>query len=387
MGSQHISIKGFAARPRHSGFRRLFIWYFLGILALAFIITAGLELLGILLIALSVQYTSIFSHNRFLQYLAVLVLIALPFSALLGACLFFAWRLERKISQPVGELMAAVEKICQQDLNFSIQYQAPNQLGDLCYAFNELRNALQASLEREWRKQEEIRTMIATLSHDLRTPVTIIQGHIEGLARAGAGEKRNQRLERYLPVLEASSQRMSLLLNDILLVSALEDANFTIQPEQVKLEDALACKAQVYALQASTHEITFAYAYQRAIDLPQQVTLDLHRLEQILDNLVENALRYTPAHGTIHLTCTHLQDTLSLALHDSGAGIAPEDLPHVFEKFYQSPLQKGHKGAGLGLYTCKQLIEKMGGTISIQNHPAGGCEVTVVLPTWTQTPI
>ena len=97
-----------------------------------------------------------------------------------------------------NELMRVVEKIRQQDLDFTITYSERNELGDLCYAFNELRHELQESLEREWRKQEEMRTMIAALSHDLRTPVTIIQGHIEGLVRAEAGEKRNHRLERYL---------------------------------------------------------------------------------------------------------------------------------------------------------------------------------------------
>lgn len=135
----------------------------------------------------------------------VLVIIILPFIILLAAIFFFAWLMGRKISQPVEELMLAVEKIRQQDLNFRINYRGNNELGDLCAAFNELRQELQRSLEREWRKQEEMRTTVSALSHDLRTPVTIIQGHIESLARAEAGEKRCQRLERYLPVLEASS--------------------------------------------------------------------------------------------------------------------------------------------------------------------------------------
>lgn len=228
--------------------------------------------------------------------------------------------------------------------------------------------------------------MIATLSHDLRTPVTVIQGHIEGLARTEAGEKRQQRLERYLPVLEASSQRMTRLLNDILLVSSLEEASFVIQLQPVRLAEALERKAAIYRLQAATHGITFSYYYENGHALahgPGPVLLDLHRLEQVLDNLFENALRYTPAHGQISLNCTQLPDRVLFLLRDTGCGIAAADLPHVFEKFYHSharPDEKARKASGLGLYTCKLLVEKHGGTIAIQNHPAGGCEVAFYLP-------
>ena len=385
MGTQHIKIATPKTRSQRSGFRRLFVWYFLGILLTTFILTCILELIGIYLVALSVQGTTIFAHNRPLQIFVVLLLAALPFIALVAAILFFTNLLEHKISQPVGELMQAVEKIRLQDLNFSITYQGRNELGDLCSAFNELRRELQKSLEREWGKQEEMRTMIAALSHDLRTPVTIIQGHVEGLARTEAGEKRNQRLEHYLPVLEASSQRMTRLLNDMLLVVSLEQIGLVIQPECVWLEEEIERKAQVYELQAAAHKIAFVYTYHNLAAQTEQVTIDLHRIEQVLDNLFENALRYTPTHGTISLTCTHNQRerVLSFVLRDTGCGITPKDLPHVFEKFYQGIQQSGGKvrqAAGLGLYTCKLLVEMQGGTITIQNHSAGGCEIAVSMP-------
>lgn len=383
MGTQHISIASPLPRRRRSHFRRLFVWYVLGALATTFIVTCILELVTVFLVALNVQRTTLFTHNLPLQIAVILMLVALPFLVLSAAVLFFARLMGRKISQPVDELMRAVEKIRQQDLDFSIKYRGNNELGDLCFAFNELRRELQKSLEREWGKQEEMRTMIAALSHDLRTPVTIIQGHVEGLARAEAGEKRNQRLERYLPVLEASSQRMTRLLNDMLLVSSLEQASFMIQPQSVQLEEEMERKAHVYTLQAAAHEIEFSYTCHHLAAQTNLVVLDLHRIEQVLDNLFENALRYTPAHGEINLTCTRHARSLSFALRDTGCGIASEDLPHVFEKFYQGSPQSGdkaRKAAGLGLYTCKLLVEKQGGTIAIQNCPAGGCEVAVSVP-------
>lgn len=383
MGYQHISIGRSQPRRGRARFRNLFVWYFFGVLTTTFLVSCILEGIALYEVAMNVQHTRLFTNNLPLQILVVLGLIALPCFILIISILFFAWRMGRRISQPVDELMLAVEKIRQHDLNFSINYNGRDELGDLCSAFNELRRELQESLEREWRKQEEMRTMIAALSHDLRTPVTIIQGHVEGLARAEAGEKRNQRLDRYLPVLEASSQRMTRLLNDMLLVSSLEQAGFIIQPQPVQLDREMERKVEVYKLQASVHEINFSYTYQNLAGQEYPVALDLHHIEQVLDNLFENALRFTPDRGKINLTCTRQDRYLSFVLRDTGRGLAPADLPRVFEKFYQGsprPGEKARKAAGLGLYTCKLLIEKHGGTIAIQNGPMGGCEVAFCLP-------
>lgn len=382
MGTQHTDLKETRLRRRRTSFRRVFVWYCAGILGVTFGITCIIEfLLAIWYIV--AKHTAPIASNISPDTLILWISVSIPFLVLSVAILFFAWRMGRKINQPVNELMRAVEKIRQQDLDFSINYSERNELGDLCYAFNELRRELQESLEREWRKQEEMRTMIAALSHDLRTPVTIIQGHIEGLARAEAGEKRNQRLERYLPVLEASSQRMARLLNDMLLVSALEQTSFIIQPQSVGLEKELARKADVYTLQAAASGIIFRYHLHNPAADPSPVMLDLHRVEQVLDNLFENAVRYTPANGQIDLTCTRHPRSLVFVVRDSGSGIAAEDLPHIWEKFYHGQTSadgKPQKTTGLGLYTCKLLVERLGGTITLRNHPAGGCEVTIYLP-------
>ncbi len=382
MGSQYITLTKARPRQRRPSFQRLFIWYCIGIVVVTFLITGILEVIIVAFIVLDKQWAAIYYHSLPLQNIVLLIALVFPFLVLIVAILFFAWLMGRKISQPVDELMQAVEKIRQQDLDFTITYQGSNELGELCSAFNDLRSELQGSLEREWRKQEEMRTMIAMLSHDLRTPVTVIQGHIEGLTRMKAGEKRQQRLDRYLPVLEASSQRMMRLLNDILLVSSLEEASFVIQPRPVQLAETLENKAAIYQLQAATHDIEFSYSH-NLNNGTELVPLDLHRLEQVLDNLFENAQRSTPAHGQISLNCTQQPDHLLFLLRDTGCGITPADLPHVFEKFYRGQArhsEKARKTTGLGLYTCKLLVEKHGGTIALQNHPTGGCEVTFCLP-------
>ncbi len=388
MGTRHIGITETRLRRRRTSFRRtsfrrIFIWYCAGILGVTFGITCIGEFLLFICFMLAAKQKGFITYDPSLAELRLWLAISVPFVALIVAVLFFAWLMGRKVSQPVNELMQAVEKIRQQNLDFTINYSEHNELGNLCYAFNELRHALQEALEREWQKQEEMRTMVAALSHDLRTPVTIIQGHVEGLVRAEVGEKRNRRLERSLPVLEASSQRMARLLNDMLLVAMLEQTSFIVQPQPILLEEELARKVHIYTLQAAASGITFLYRLHNPATASSPVMLDLHRVEQVLDNLFENAMRYTPANGQICLTCTRDPRYLVFVLRDSGSGISLEDLPHVWEKFYRGQISSGgkpYKTTGLGLYTGKLLVERHGGTITLRNHPAGGCEVTVCLP-------
>src|SRR6185437_12320496 len=190
MGTQRISlirqIRRADPRRQRSSFRRLFVWYCLGMLATTVLITGAIQGIGFLGIVLNAHGKSPLFPDLTTQIIGIALVTVVPLGALIAAVLLFAWLMGRKISQPVHELMRTVEKIRQQDLDFSIQYSANNELGDLCDALNELRHELRESLEREWRRQEEIRTAVATLSHDLRTPVTIIQGHIENLARVEA---------------------------------------------------------------------------------------------------------------------------------------------------------------------------------------------------------
>ena len=368
---------------RRSSFRRLFVWYCGGVLTSSLIVTGTIDAVGFGWIALRAEGRSPLFGDPPAQIAGVALITIVPLCALIAAVLFFAWLMGREIRQPAHELMQAVEKIRRQDLDFSIEYSANNELGDLCNAFNELRRELQASLEREWREQEEMRTQVAALAHDLRTPVTIIQGHIEGIARAPEGEKRSQRLERYLPVLEANSQRMTRMLNDILLTASLEQTSITPELQTVWLEEEFARKARVYQLQATAKGIVFSFSGGAHAAQSFPVCLHSHHVERILDNLFENALGHTPASGEISLSYAYDREALSFVVRDTGGGIATQDLPHVFEKFYRGQAlapKQASRGAGLGLYTCKLLADKFGGTITVQNVSPHGCEVIVRLP-------
>ncbi|WP_244299921.1 HAMP domain-containing sensor histidine kinase [Rubrobacter xylanophilus] len=349
------------------------------------------EVSGYLLLKYPLDNSALSTTQRVALISQVALAALLPVVFLILATLVFAWRLGRRINKPVGELRAAVEKIRNRDLDFSIGYDKPDELGELCRAFEDLRKELQESLTREWRQAEEVREMVAALSHDLRTPVTVIQGHVEGLMRAGE-DKRAQRLERYLRVMEESSHRIMKLLDDIMLVVNLEQTNFSIQPQPTDLTREFARKGAAYGLRASEHGMRFELEPPSGNgERSGEVYIDPHRLEQMLDNLFENALRYTPTGGKVTVAYSWDAGSLCVAVRDTGPGVPEHEVPRIFDKAYRGTNNAADpntkKTLGLGLYISKLLVETQDGEISARNLPEGGLEVTFRLPLRGSAPI
>lgn len=363
----------------HTSIKKLFLLYVLGAVGITALLSLYIEeRLVLYLYAMIQHYNPVYKWKIYLLIgLILLVPPSIFIATLVLAAFLFGRRMVRWYNPPLRELREAVEKIKQQDLNFFINYNAPDELGDLCRAVNELRSKLQISLLREWGREEEAREMVATLSHDLRTPVAILQGHIESLANAGP-EKRVQRLERYLPALEGNVQRLTRLLNDMMMASSLEQSGFTLQPRPVNPEQVLSDKAEAYTLRCAEHNISFRFQAYKLPEMNDKIDLDIHRIEQVLDNLFENALRLTPSGGVITLTWAWNRNALSFSMSDTGPGISTQDLPYIFEKYYSGSGRESEskKSMGLGLYICKTLVESYGGSIAARNLPEGGCEVS-----------
>lgn len=335
---------------------------------------------------LLVQYpthNAAISTSRRLVLGGLLALAALlPVFFLAVSTLAFAALMRRRLGRPIGELQNAVEKVRERDLNFEIRYDEPDELGGLCRSFTELRDELRGSLEREWRQRQELEETVASLSHDLRNPATVIQGHIQSLQRT-AEDRRAERLQRYLPVLGAASRRMSLLLDAILVAVNLRDDASLEGQREVRLSEELARKTQTYELLAGERGVTFSQktAFPAEGD-GETVNLDLEVFERVLDNLFENALRFTPAEGEITVEVFHDGREIEVAVRDSGPGVAPEDLERIFEKGYRGDRNEARGGisSGLGLYISRRLLVQRGGWISLSNRGKGGCEARFTLP-------
>jgi signal transduction histidine kinase len=275
--------------------------------------------------------------------------------------------LARTLTRPLREITAATKKVAKGDLEQQVPIRSKDELGELAASFNQMSADLAQS--RDLRRQ-----MTADIAHELRTPLTVILGHTEALSDGELPPdpktfeiiydetKRLNRLVEDLRTLSLSDAReLHLNLSKTLPGDLLERATAARKPE---------AKAKDVDLQIEISE-----------DMPL-VNVDADRMTQVLVNLLDNALRYTPAGGWIKLSAERSQSGVAISVQDSGPGIPPEDLEHLFERFYRGDKsrQREEGGSGLGLAIAKSLVESQGGQIRVESQPGEGARFIIELP-------
>ncbi len=226
-----------------------------------------------------------------------------------------------------------------------------------------------------FRTAEEIKsTFISIVSHELRTPVTLIKGYASTLRRDDAKWDRDV-VKDSLAVIEDEADRLSRMIDDLLDASRLQAGGLSINRSDVSLPAIAARVAERFAAESKNHKIIAEFPEKFPIILG-----DEHRLEQVLANLVSNSLKYAPG-GEIRITGATRPQQVSVCVSDQGPGIDARDLPHIFERFYRSTSAvKQTKGAGLGLYLARAIVEAHGGRIWVDNKRASGARICFSLP-------
>lgn len=239
--------------------------------------------------------------------------------------------------------------------------------------FNRLSNSfnrMAASLEGVEHRRREL---ITDLTHELRTPLTVVRGYLESLADGSieASPEIYQQLAK-------ETKRLEKLINDLQELSKAEAGYLPIHLQSINLKPLLESLIQKFSEQILEENLILQ------LDAPAQIPLvlaDIDRLEQVLVNLIGNALRYT-ANGSITVRVRTQNNRLGIAVIDTGIGIAPEDLPHVFERFWRSEASKSKysRGTGIGLAISRRLIELQGGNIEVESKLGKGSVFRFFLP-------
>lgn len=219
---------------------------------------------------------------------------------------------------------------------------------------------------------------VSNVSHELRTPMTAIKGYTD-LLHAGAVGPINEDQERFLEIIKNNADRLTALINDLLDISRVETGRVRFEPRLMQIADVIADVVNVLAVQAEEKHQTLAY--QVAAGLPE-IMGDRDRLHQVITNLVGNAIHYTPEGGRVEVRAYAVESAVRVDVADTGIGIAPEDLPHIFERFYRAddPLVQEAAGTGLGLSIVKMFVEMHGGRVWVESEPGRGSTFTFILP-------
>lgn len=312
-----------------------------------------------------------------------LLMAAAPFAYLYGFTVWSGRRLSQRIEEPFDRLIEGAEKIREHDLDFSLgkQRTGVRELNQLLAAFEQMREALRQSLRREWESERERRDMIAAVAHDLGTPLSVIRGHAEVMLEDGG--RRPERALRYAETILGAAERSIALTADLSEAARVERPDFSLSPEPIDLEAAVRAKGREYAFLCRKRGVVFAPELRdlRAEDDRGPLRLDQHRINRVLDNLINNALRYSPEGGTVALKLTIRPGGAEFEVRDDGPGFAEAGGGRIFEKFYRedaarsSAADPGGGHSGLGLFIARTVVRLHGGEIAAQNRSEGGASV------------
>ena len=224
--------------------------------------------------------------------------------------------------------------------------------------------------------QEQREDLLRTMAHDLRIPLTVVQGQAQFLQRLAAQTAdRNSPLVRSTEAIVTNTKRMNVMIQDLVDTIRFESGQLRLEKRPVDL------KSQLSHLLETTADVLEVERVRTKLPegLPP-VEADPHRLERILTNLISNALQYSPPETQVEVSAERRDGELLISVVDRGVGIAPEDLPHIFERFYRTKGTRKAEGLGLGLYITKMLVEAHGGRIWVKSKPGKGSTFSFTLP-------
>ena len=344
-------------RRRNPFFRRMGCFFF------AFAFLAFMGLLGILRFILApfidFQGSPPLERPDFIFPFGVLGFILLVFAVGWGA------RGLRRISRPLDELVDASSKVADGDYSVRVEERGPPEVYSLLRGFNSMAERLQIN-------DQQRRNMLADISHELRTPITVIQGNVEGILD-GLYPADEARLKSIIE----ETQILSRLVDDLRTLALAESGALHLKREPTDLAELIRDTVSNFETQATEKDIQV----RMSLDGAAEIDIDPQRVREVLTNLLLNALRYTPRDGEIHIRSTEAGESVdrnvTISIEDNGPGIEPHVLPHVFERFYKS---SDSGGMGLGLSIAKYLVEAHGGNIWAESELGKGTTISFTLP-------
>lgn len=275
----------------------------------------------------------------------------------------FAGRVLRRTAAPIGDVMEAAGRVAAGDYSVRVEARGSGDVRRLAESFNQMTARLQTD-------EEQRRHLLADIAHELRTPLAVVRGNLEAMLD-GVYPRDDEHL---LPLLDETAH-MTHLLDDLRTLSLAEAGTLRLHREPTDIHALVDDVAATFAVRAATAGIELT------AEVPELADLDVDpvRIREVLENLVVNALRYTPAGGSIRIVAAPSPDdqSVTISVADTGSGIAPADLPHIFGRFAKSA---DSGGSGLGLAIAKRLVEAHGGTVRAESSPGYGTTIRITLP-------
>jgi signal transduction histidine kinase len=312
-----------------------------------------------------------FASQHDLQLATILLIFAAGIAMLLG------YFLSITITRRIQILKDTAHTLAIGDLSARAALAGKDEIASLAASFNEMAERLQEA-DRQQQKLDTLRRdLVAWASHDLQTPLTAIRVQLEALADGVVDDPETA--QRYLRTTQRQVNDLSTLIDDLFQVAQLDAGGMPILPTNCSLSDLISDTLESFSALAVEQGVTLSGSASPEID---PAMLDAQRIGRALNNLIGNALRHTPPGGAVFVKAERQGNDIHLSVSDTGEGIDPSDLPHIFERFYRGERSRNRDrgGSGLGLAIARGLIQAHGGEIWAESQPGAGTTFYIRLP-------
>lgn len=294
------------------------------------------------------------------------ILMNITSSLLIGSILGI-W-ISRGITKPVTQLVEATEAIKERDLAYRVETQGSQELVHLAQSFNHMADDLE--------RTESLRqNLMADVAHELRTPLTVLEGNLRAILDDVYTLSKEE-----VALLYDQTRHLNRLVEDLRELALAEANQLSLNLQSTDVKELIEDTLSHFSVTAKEKNIQISTELDR--DLPL-LELDAHRIRQVLYNLLSNALEHTPENGNIIVEANQSKNEIQVAIFDDGAGIAPEEVPHIFDRFYRTDATRSRDtgGTGLGLVITKTIVEAHSGRIQVESEGIDqGSTFTVCLP-------
>ncbi len=312
-----------------------------------------------------------FASEHDLMLATVLLVFAGGMAMILG--LFLASALTNRIHS----LEQASRSLAAGQLSVRVPVQGRDEIASLAAAFNQMATQLEAADQKQ-REVEQLRSdLIAWVGHDLQTPLASIRAILEALADGIVDDPAS--VQRYLQTAQRDVRSLSLLIDDLFQMAQIDAGGLKLDLTPNSLSDLISDTLESFSALAGRQGVILEGSVSPEVD---PVCMDAPRIGRVLNNLVGNAIRHTPAGGRVQLRARRNGPRVEVVVIDSGEGIRPEDIPHIFERFYRGEKSRSRAtgGAGLGLAIARGIVEAHGGEIKLEGNPGGGTRFIFSIP-------
>jgi len=288
-----------------------------------------------------------------------------------------AW-VYRSILWPIGKLQEATKQIRDGNLDFTLDVEDDDEIGQLCQNFEEMRIRLKESTEEKIQYDKESKELISNISHDLKTPITAIKGYAEGLMEgvASSPEKR----DKYIRTIYNKANDMDRLINELTFYSKIDTNKIPYTFSKINVANYFRDCVEEVGLELEARGIELGYF--NFVDEDVMVIADAEQMKRVINNIISNSVKYLDKKkGIINIRIKDDGDFIQVEIEDNGKGIAAKDLPNIFDRFYRTDSSRNSSqgGSGIGLSIVRKIIEDHGGRIWATSKEGIGTEVHFVL--------